>query len=155
MVSSWFGETLTSIKGILDVLFVVLTIALAVVGGLRIYLDHELGRRRATRENILVKRSEDLTSEVQAHKRDLEAERKKLEELRERDRPRDIPEEKRPAILQVLRRAKGGVKISYGGDPEIKTFAQRLVSLVREANWQVTEEEGAPLGVNIRPSDCM
>ncbi len=142
----WPTETLASIKTILDWFLVGMPILaallLALAGGLRVFVDRELGRRRVAEDTALRK-------QVTLSKQDAEAARKEAEKLRERLKDRDVPAQRRGTMLGVLRRIKGTVDIRYGGDAETKRFAERLGGLLREAGWSATETGGAPLGVII------
>jgi len=138
-MSSWPTETLAWWRNFLNVTVIVLAIATGGVMFLRYLVERELDRRRTTEEKAL-------RDQMTVSKQDAETARREAERLRERLKPRDVPSEKREAMLSVLRREKGKVKILYITDPETQVLAKRLAALIREAGWETTQEGGSPFG---------
>lgn len=111
-------------------------------------------------EKQLAKTEHDLSvtrTELDEARKNADAARKDAEQIQERFTQRDVPSEKREAILTILRRGKGKVIIMYPVDVEAQVFAKRLAVVIREAGWEATEE-GAPsfgpiVGLSVKVHD--
>ena len=81
-----------------------------------------------------------LREELSKSQKEVEVTRIEAEKLRHRLADRDVPSEKREAMLSSLRRVKGKVDVLYLGEREAAVFGGKLRKLFEEADWEATEQ---------------
>jgi hypothetical protein len=139
MVTSLSSETLASWKNFFEIATWVFALAAAFAAVFVWFAGRQLDRRRAAEEASW--RDRIATSERAAQAANNEA-----AGLRERLRPREIPDTVETQMLNVLRRTKGSVRIVYIADPEAAVFARRLRPIIEGAGWEATEEGAMSFG---------
>ena len=118
---------------------------------------HRANLEKRQAEERLLDVQNNITSHNSALREELEEARKETAAIRERQKTRDVPVEKREDILKSLRRIKGKVQVGYINDPETQVFAARLKKILDEAGWETTEEGlmsfGAIVGLRLEVHD--
>ncbi len=154
-------ERLSTIEGWLYFIILLFSVLTALSGYVAVQVrGYRASLEKKDLEKQLARSEQDLSAtrlELDDARKNADSARRDAERVRQQLAPRDVPSEKRAAILRSLRREKGRVHISYLSDPEAAVFATRLGKLIREAGWEATEEGvmgfGAITGLRIEIHD--